>query len=67
MDAAVTAFMSEPGGEPFQFADGTTLDLEAAVQANPLALIVLSDETLSDTSKRTAVYLAFLQAVAEQS
>ena len=67
MEAAITAVVSGRSREPFALADGTVLDLDAALRASQLALVALADEQLSDTTKRAAVHIALVQAVGRRS
>ena len=67
MEAAIAAVVSGCSREPFVLADGTALDLDAALQTSQLALVALAEEQLSDTTKRAAVHIALVQAFERRS
>jgi hypothetical protein len=62
IDAAVEAYLTSPKAEPFRFASGYVIDVEAAVQAHQPAKAAARDPDRSAKFKRTMVRTATLLA-----
>jgi hypothetical protein len=62
VDAAITAYLTNPMAGPCEIMGGIIIDIAAAVEAHGWVKGIVEDEALSDTVRRMAVRTAILLA-----